>query len=101
MDRRAIDPEADYRPQDVSALIPGRPSLPTIWRWLLRGLKSPSGRRRLPSRKVGGRRFVRGADLLAWLDYEAQPPQSLLSRSPSARDHAAASAAEALDRLGI
>ncbi|MDZ4689521.1 MAG: DUF1580 domain-containing protein [Planctomycetaceae bacterium] len=44
---------------EVPAYVPGRPSVPTVWRWILSGVKGPNGERiELRSFKVAGKRFV-------------------------------------------
>lgn len=54
-----------YAVRDLTKIIPGGPSLPTVWRWILRGTKR---RPKLPSFLIGGRRLIKGADLIAWID---------------------------------
>jgi hypothetical protein len=38
----------------AARMIPGRPSVPTVWRWCVRGVR----KRKLASTIVGGRRFT-------------------------------------------
>lgn len=44
---------------EVPAHIPGRPSMATVWRWVLSGVRGPDGGKiKLRSYRVAGRRFV-------------------------------------------
>ena len=92
-----IDPNTHYRVSQVSKLLPGNPAAATIWRWLMTGV----GGRRLGSVKIGGRRFVRGQDLL---DFIAEEPTSATRptfRTPAARRRASEQADRELERLGV
>ena len=92
-----IDPEQHYRVTQVSKLVPGRPHVTTIWRWVLAG----AGGRRLRSIKVGGRRFILGQDLLDFMAAESEPAECTPTRSPAARRRASERAACELEKLGV
>ena len=53
MERLAMDGEF-LSPKDASKLIPGRPHISTVWRWMNRGVRG----RRLRSTLIGGRRYI-------------------------------------------
>ena len=57
-------PEQHFRIADLTDAIPGRPSVPAIWRWIVTGILDSGGERiRLASIKIGGRRVVSQANL--------------------------------------
>lgn len=59
MSTNAIDPVNCFPIEEVPAVVPGNPSVQTIWRWIGKGVIGVSGRRvKLESFKVAGRRFV-------------------------------------------
>lgn len=41
-------------PKDAAKIIPGRPHISTVWRWMNRGVRG----RRLRSTLIGGRRYI-------------------------------------------
>lgn len=54
-----LEPSECFTPAEASRLFPGRPSVPTVVRWILSGVIGPDGQRlKLASFKTGGRRFV-------------------------------------------
>lgn len=71
---------------EASALIPGRPSISTVHRWISRGIDG----HHLPSVKVGGRRMIVLSDLenflLALNDKEPSDPE-VVSDSSSLVSH--------------
>jgi hypothetical protein len=77
-----LDHEHLIRFQDVAALIPGRvgtldPS--TIWRWALRGVSGPGGKRvKLRAAKIGGR----------WTTSREAVSEFLLALNPGRSDNA-------------
>ncbi|WLD11899.1 DUF1580 domain-containing protein [Planctellipticum variicoloris] len=86
---------------EVPALFPGRPSIATVWRWILNGVRGPNGETvRLESFKCGGRRFVQrdaiDRFIAAWnAEPTAKPPVRDDDAVRRARD-----AAKALEALG-
>ncbi len=70
--------------------------LSTVWRWCLRGVRG----RKLPSKRIGGRRYVLPADLEAFLaddDGEKRPPAETSEKQRRRAEKASAK----LDHLGI
>lgn len=94
-----IHPETYYRATELTKLIPGRPSLRCILRWLSKGSRRQG---RIPSQLVGGRRVILGADLLAWINRGKDPAleQPTISRTPAERQRAANKAIAQLQRKG-
>ena len=67
---------------DARRLIPGYPSKNTVWSWVRRGLKLPSGERiRLPYSQVGGRIFTTPSDVERFLQDVAQARSDYFSHS--------------------
>lgn len=69
--------------REVAIRLPGRPHVATVTRWTQRPVRG----RILPSKLVGGKRLVRLADLLEFLDSseEASQPDSQDERHAVAR----------------
>lgn len=65
MDTQALDvTSGDFiAVNDVPAILPGRPHVASVWRWIHRG----SHGIRLRAVKIGGRRYVSKADLNAFV----------------------------------
>ena len=54
--------------KDVSAFLPNRPDVSTIWRWTRRGVLAPDGTRiRLKTLRAGRTPLIRRTDLDAFL----------------------------------
>ena len=87
--------------RDLPGLLPGRPSLPTIYRWISRGIDGI----RLASVRVGGRRFVNKAALVAFVEaLSADPPGKRIEPAGAARRRTARQAEsvkEYLDSEGL
>lgn len=49
--------------KEASGLLPGRPHVSTIWRWIERGV----GGHRLPCFKIGGHRYISRTDLESFI----------------------------------
>ena len=52
--------------------IPGRPSIPTLWRWVLKGTRG----NKLESILVGGRRFTSVEAIQRYCEQEAGPTET-------------------------
>jgi hypothetical protein len=83
----------------------GRPvTLSCLLRWVLDGVKSPSGRVRLEAVRMGGRWItsVEALERFACRQTPSVPQESLQSSStPSARERASKRAAAELSKIGI
>lgn len=89
---------------DVGGLLPGRPSIPTIWRWVTKGLLGPDSTRiKLPTVRIGGRRFVDPAALESFLAALQQDPSPAAAKTSQEADAArrAKAADAALEALGF
>jgi hypothetical protein len=67
--------KTEYIPLSVAArIVPGRPSIRTVWRWTTRGI----GGHRLESIKVGGKRLTTERAIRDFLRYcnESSPAHS-------------------------
>lgn len=83
----------------VPALFPGRPSVATVWRWILKGVRGPNGEKlRLESFKCGGRRFVSCEAIERFIAAGQATPNPAVVRAESA--HRAEAASKALEKLG-
>lgn len=89
--RKLIDADSSYSFGQVAKALGVNVS--TVWRWALS--------EKLPSIKVGGRRYVSSADLQEFVERcnsEHQP--TVVTRSPLARAKASSKAASELERSG-
>ncbi len=69
------------------SLIPGRPALSTVWRWVLKGIRG----RKLESTMVGGRRFTTRQAIARFVaPKEGEMPPTSVSRSQRHRQSEAA-----------
>lgn len=80
------------------AVCPSRPvHAATVWRWILGGVRG----RKLPSRLIGGRRFIEPGDLDAFLEALNRPGEAPGAPAPPAPPTARARrAAEKLRAMG-
>lgn len=84
----------------AAARIPGRPSLATVWRWVLKGCNGI----RLDSVMIGGRRFVTVEQIerfIAESTAAANRQATPVVRTPRQRAAAIAAAEHELDAAGI
>ena len=96
-----------YRITQLPAEFPGRPSVQSIGRWLMRGILATDGTRvRLASQKVGGRRVVSQVaikEFLAAINKEAGGLSDARATGTAIKDEStirAKQAGHALDGLG-
>ena len=95
-----LDPAECFTAAEASRdLFPGRPSVQTVTRWMLTGIKGPDGQMlKLQSFKAGGRRYITreaAAEFIAASNEDAPPRRSA---TDAARQSAEAS--RALEALG-
>lgn len=91
------DPSNCFRVNEVSGIIPGNPSLATIWRWILKGAFAPNGERiKLASFRVGKSRhvtreaveaFITACNDVPPLDSKPAPENKSANGTPSAQTH--------------
>ena len=81
---------------EAAALLPGRPSIPTIWRWRIRGVKG----RRLESVAIGGKVFT-SREALARFARHLGGSDAPIIRSPHQRERAIRCAEKELADDGI
>jgi hypothetical protein len=97
-----LDPSNCFTPaQAARDLIPGRPSVQTVMRWILSGIQGPNGDRlKLASFKVAGRRYVTREGVAEFI--AASNSDDETQRKPSATEIArrSAEAGRALEALG-
>lgn len=84
---------------DVSGLLPGRPSAQAVHRWHAKGLIGPDGNRvRLRTIKIGGRRFVEPSDLRHFMAALQSTSDTVASTDRAADGDDSARRAEAADQ---
>jgi hypothetical protein len=86
----------------VPELLPGNPTLITVYRWIRHGIDGV----KLPSIRIGGRRFVRRSDLQAFVERMTdasapRPPMEPLGRAARRRAKHDAAVKAYLDREGF
>ena len=70
--------DSNHRIAELPAVIPGRPSVQSIWRWILLGILAADGKRvKLASLKIGGRRVVSRSAIDEFIAAINQPPRGL------------------------
>lgn len=94
-----IDPATCHPVRKASHRIPGNPSIPTVFRWVLKGIKNKDGKLVvLESFKVGRNRFV-SDDGIAKFIRELNEPT--VTESPAVTDQRARDAGDALEKMGM
>lgn len=88
--------EQYFSAAEASAIFPGRPSVPTIWRWMLHGVRG----RRLRYVIVGGRRKIPLSAIEAWVQPGGNQP-GLAMPTPKQRRKRIADAERRLSADGI
>ena len=84
---------------EASKLIPTRPHVATLTRWILKGVKNPAGRRvRLNAAKAGRQWLVDPSDLTTFMRESAQRPHT---PDESDRTNRLAGASKKAESLGI
>lgn len=95
-----IDADDFVSINDARGFFPGRPSLSTLWRWSLQGVKGPNGDRvKLRTIKSGGRVFVSREAVdafLAAMNGDAEPQETETEVTRRSRE-----ARAALEKLGV
>ncbi len=81
---------------EASARLPGRPSLCTIWRWRLRGVRG----RKLESVVIGGTPYTSVEALERFAQHQGGTDSPSI-RTPAARERAIAKAEQELADAGI
>src|SRR5271154_5104019 len=83
----------------ASKLLPGRPSITTLWRWHHRGVRGV----KLETVVIGGRRYTSREAIARFIaaTTAARDGQPTLLRSPIARERAIAQAEQELKKAGI
>ncbi len=93
-----------------SRLPPGRSGKPltfsAVWRWALKGVKTPQGVVKLETVKVGGRLLTSEQALQRFAERQSgwlgdSAPARALPRTPGKRQRASERAAEKLEEIGI
>lgn len=98
-----IDPDRQYRIHELTKMEAiGRPAGCSVWRWCTRGVKAGDHRVMLTATRVGGKRLVRGSDLLAFLEgcNAASPPTTCII-SPAEQRRRVKAAETTLTKMGI
>ncbi|WP_197531007.1 DUF1580 domain-containing protein [Posidoniimonas corsicana] len=75
---------------------PSRPSVPTIWRWMLKGVRGVV----LDSACIGGRRFTSREACRRFLSSQSSASAAVATRG-SERQRALSAAQATLDQLGV
>ena len=82
---------------EAAALLPGRPSITTLWRWRTKGVRG----RVLESVNIGGKVYTSEEALQRFAEYHGGSSVASPQRSPKERERAIASAERELEQAGI
>ena len=82
---------------EASRLLPGRPSVPTIWRWRNKGVRG----RKLESVIVGGKCYTSVEAIQRFAQQQGETNSQPILRTPAARERAISRAERELSDAGI